>query len=386
MRKSNRQWNQGMLSETPFAMRRQKATYSLEIKTSAKKVFEQACQAGQPGWISQEIESLVEPNDAKKGNMTTWYENETAETLFRNRELPTYWTTTLFDPVNYQYQAVMINPDLAIGTFVFDIIERGRITVVSFDLTYTVLSETGSVLFDDEIELRMQLLLERFGQNVRNSIRAGSTAQVKAVSSWKQSRIVEHETVIDGEIDDIFALVCPVAELLWIDDWKFNLVYSESGKNETGCIFSEASTATGIMHLPGVKNHWYTTRYDCENHQFHAIWTTRNLCIAHWEFSLTDLGNGNTRANWKLRYTALEVQGSDIIKESDFELRMKGALVFLATSLKQYVENQTIFRIPLLRKLKIIASVIGASLTRHFRRGHAQSSKRIMGRTKLRLE
>ncbi len=42
---------------------------------------------------------------------------------------------------------------------------------------------------------------------------------------------------IDAPSEHIFPLACPVEELRWIPDWEYELVYSQSGVNETDCIF-----------------------------------------------------------------------------------------------------------------------------------------------------
>lgn len=156
---------------------------------------------------------------------------------------------------------------------------------------------------------------------------------------WSESETVEHEITITGDIIECFALACPVAELLWIDDWKFDLVYSESGKNETGCVFLEPSTGLSMLRSPGANAYWYTTRYEVEQHRFDAIWLTRDLAIARWEVSMTDLGDGRTRVKWSLVYTGLGAEGNSIIGEPGLGVRMKKGLSFIATSLKHYVET-----------------------------------------------
>jgi hypothetical protein len=162
-----------------------------------------------------------------------------------------------------------------------------------------------------------------------------------------------------------------VAELLWIDDWKFDLVYSESGRNETGCVFLEPSTGLSILRSPGANTYWYSTLYDAEQYRFEAVWLTRDLTIARWEVGMTDLGKGQTRVDWSITYTSLGPEGSRIIGESDLDKRMTNALSYLATSLKHYVETGSLYRLSSHRKLRVAASLIGAALGRHFRRRQA---------------
>jgi len=367
MRLNGKQWNQGDLDQNPFVMQRKDATHRVLIDAPVARLFERACLAGQPGWLPPGSVRLSCSESGKDEKNALWSESETGPALFRRPELQTFWTTTLLDPEHHRYQAVLINPELAMGTLDVEMEEQDDGTIVRFDLSYTVLSEAGSALFDEEIGGRLGRLLERFGHTLTSSLTAEPVPPVTVDSRQAQRQGVEHEMTITGDIDECFALACPVAELLWIDDWKFDLIYSESGRNETGCIFLEPGTGLSIVRSPGANTYWYTTRFDTEQHRFEAIWLTRDLTIARWELNMTDLGGGQTRVLWSLVYTGLGLEGSRIIGESGFDERMKRALSFLATSLKHYVETGSVYRLSSQRKVRLAASLIGAALGRHFR-------------------
>jgi hypothetical protein len=56
---------------------------------------------------------------------------------------------------------------------------------------------------------------------------------------------------------DVFPLICPVKEEDWLCDWEndtYELIYSESGVNELGCIFK-----TDFNGIPVLSN---TVKYD----------------------------------------------------------------------------------------------------------------------------
>ena len=83
---------------------------------------------------------------------------------------------------------------------------------------------------------------------------------------------------------------------------------------------------------------------------------------------MTDLGGVQTGVNWRLIYTGLGQEGSRIIGEPGLDRRMLNGLSFLATALKHYVETGSIYRLSSWRKVRLAASLVGASLSRHFRR------------------
>ena len=45
---------------------------------------------------------------------------------------------------------------------------------------------------------------------------------------------------INANPNIVFPLLCPVREAEWLDEWSYNLIYSESGVAEEGCVFSTA--------------------------------------------------------------------------------------------------------------------------------------------------
>lgn len=42
----------------------------------------------------------------------------------------------------------------------------------------------------------------------------------------------------DAPPDRVFPLLCPVREAEWVPDWKYQLIYSQSGFAEEGCVFT----------------------------------------------------------------------------------------------------------------------------------------------------
>ena len=62
---------------------------------------------------------------------------------------------------------------------------------------------------------------------------------------------------LEGSKSEIFPLLCPVRERDWLDGWECEIIYSKSGINEEGCVF----TTSHHSEKPAV---WVTTKYDFE--------------------------------------------------------------------------------------------------------------------------
>jgi hypothetical protein len=149
---------------------------------------------------------------------------------------------------------------------------------------------------------------------------------------------VSNQLKINATPDDVFSLACPVEELKWIRNWKFDMIYSESGVNENNCIFRESMSGMFVLDTPDIDTFWHTTLYDKESHRFHALLMFGNLAAGKFEFTITENKNGSSIASWQLTYTALNEEGNEIADDSLKE-RMVGMLNFLGESAKHYLET-----------------------------------------------
>lgn len=148
---------------------------------------------------------------------------------------------------------------------------------------------------------------------------------------------VSHEIDVNSDVEKCFALACPVEELKWINNWKFDMIYSANGRNEINCIFKEDMSGMFVLNDPELATIWQTTLYDQKNGRFHALLIYEDKATGKFEFHATSNGNGSSKASWKLTYTALNEAGNRLV-DDDFKDRLFGMLNFLAESAKHYLE------------------------------------------------
>ena len=366
MRLSRKHWNQGHLARSPSGSDHQRVTHRIALGAPADRLFERACLAGLPGWRSAGAARLSFSESGHDEVDAVWSEGETGRVLFPSVGPQTFWTTTAVDPQRRRLQAVMMCPELGMGCLDIAMDEQDGGTGVRLELSYTVLSETGPALLDGELHDRLLRLLEGFGRTLASSWDSEAASPVPAQGEAARQK-TEYTIDISGDVDRCFALACPVAELLWIDGWTFDLIYSQSGKNEPGCVFLEPSSGLSMLRSPGAHTYWYTTRYCTEQHEFDAVLLTRDLTVGHWQIRMADLGDGQTRVRWRLTYTGLGPEGNRIVREPALSTRMRQALAFLAASMKHYVETGSVYRLSGKRKLRLAASLIRAALGRRWR-------------------
>jgi hypothetical protein len=168
---------------------------------------------------------------------------------------------------------------------------------------------------------------------------------------------VQKGVVVEGLFDiepaELLALACPVAELAWIDDWQFDLVRSESGKNEKGCIFSEPFTGPMVAGAVGTETTWLTTEYDPDTCRFNATTMVGDLMIGDWRWRADRTDDGRTRATWSYSFIGRSEAGNRAIRDPSFEARLRGMLEFLDASARTYLETGTVLRYPLSKKLRL---------------------------------
>lgn len=97
--------------------------------------------------------------------------------------------------------------------------------------------------------------------------------------------------------EDVFPLLCPVLEYLWIPDWSCTMVHSHSGVAELGCVFLREQGET-----------WLTTRYEPPTAIDYAI-VAPGLSASALQFRLSPTAQGTSVA-LRSTHTALSPEGA----------------------------------------------------------------------------
>ena len=146
-----------------------------------------------------------------------------------------------------------------------------------------------------------------------------------------------YELDIKASKESIFPLLCPIEEYKWIPGWNCKLIYSESGKNERDCIFTEELSSSSMFDSRVGPATWHTTLFDREKFEFHAV-IFNSAATIKWEVKLKDGENGVTKLHWRHITTALNETGIRLIEQGLEEKMIAMASVLLQT-LKQYCET-----------------------------------------------
>ena len=335
MKRNGRVWNNGNLDQSRVKMKRKRGSYRATVVAPCESVH-----------------ALIPQ-------------------LFAPRHGETHWFVTQDNA--HHVGAVLLKPELAIGKLEIDLAACNEGTLLSLAFVYTAISTSGDALFDDQLESRILRMLCAVVEALQGGVVApddlrlpgqGPTSKLRD-SFEPKSAGASHEIVVRVNADECFALACPVAELDWIDNWQFHLLYSDSGRNEDDCIFIEAMSGFGVHRKPRSDTYWYTTLYDSAARRFHAVLLTGDFIIGRWSFVVNAIGNGNSRMRWALMYTGLNEEGNRIILESGFETRVANMLRFLANSARHFTETGDILRLPARRKARLALSLLSSFVAQH---------------------
>ncbi|MBC8441625.1 MAG: hypothetical protein H8D87_18300 [Deltaproteobacteria bacterium] len=136
--------------------------------------------------------------------------------------------------------------------------------------------------------------------------------------------ICTHEETIKAPLDKIFPLLCPVEELKWIDNWQYQLVYTDSGVNENNCIFREDMSGTVLFNSP-VTTMWITTLHDPDS-RIQFVLISGEMAVIKFDIELRDQSNGISFIQSKFTYTPLK----EVAVDETTEGKLMAILALLA--------------------------------------------------------
>lgn len=127
----------------------------------------------------------------------------------------------------------------------------------------------------------------------------------------------------------VFPLLCPVREFDWIPQWRCDMLYSQSGVAELGCVF-----ATDYGDEFG-REIWVVCIYE-PNEKIGFVRTGKNR-TTRYEVSLRQKGGG-TVIVWHQEITALNPAADQLVADYSAE-RFKAMMAPLNRMLTHYLEK-----------------------------------------------
>jgi len=138
-------------------------------------------------------------------------------------------------------------------------------------------------------------------------------------------RRLEGSIDVAADPDVVFALMCPVREYEWEPGWRTNLIISESGLAEEGCIFTTPGGASEGSDEKSADAVWVTPIHDAKTRRLMMIKVTPEETVMRLDIAVNAAPDG-ARVTTSYEYTALTDAGRRIVDRhvaTNFDAMMK---------------------------------------------------------------
>jgi hypothetical protein len=150
--------------------------------------------------------------------------------------------------------------------------------------------------------------------------------------TFKAKRVTRTYTQkITAPPDLVFPLLCPVREAEWLDGWRYELIYSESGYAEEGCVFKS-------IEADGAETFWLITKHDRQKDRIEFARLTPGSRVGKLSIQLTDNPDGTTSSTVSYTFTALTEAGNRFIDDYT-EDRFKEAMIWWEKSMNHFLKT-----------------------------------------------
>ncbi|MFH2008116.1 MAG: hypothetical protein ABI333_16155 [bacterium] len=379
-----KRWNNGNMALSATKMSRLRSTHQLRAVEPLEALFS-GLRSSLPSDGMADNQPDNQPEVLSSGHrwdgpQTLWRDRWLGPGLFPGATQPTHGFTTLVDSEAHELHVLFVTGDQVATKLEVRLASREGSDAevdVTLELTASALRAAGNELFDESLPGRMQEQLKRFGEQLRRldseSLHgtlstARPSATPRASSDQSCTKRAEHVIELDQrnlvfDLNDVFPLACPVAELDWIDNWFFDLRHSDSGRNEEHCVFVEALSSPLVM-ADRARTTWYTTLFDPQTRRFEAVLIVGDHILGKFDFAAEDLGGGRARLGWSLSFTGRNDGGNRLVAEPGFRRRTGQMLELLARSIERYLTTGKVYRPSLHQKASFVASRLHTRLRR----------------------
>lgn len=124
-----------------------------------------------------------------------------------------------------------------------------------------------------------------------------------------ERKVLSYTMHLESEPETIFPLLCPTREYDWIESWKCDMVFSNSGYAEPDAIFRTFDPGSGL------EDTWVISRHERPHLVEFVRWNS--VRVIHYSISLKAEGPGKTESEWKQVITGLKEEGDLDVRNLD---------------------------------------------------------------------
>lgn len=164
-------------------------------------------------------------------------------------------------------------------------------------------------------------------------MRLNTDASDNLTFSNQLRRTVTADLTFTGRPAAVFPLLCPVREYDWIPGWTCEMIYSDSGYAELGCVFRTRSWYAGPGGVPAIET-WAVSRYE-PNRSIGFVRMIDGIWVSTLDLRLAPSGEG-TRCLATRMFTALTPAGAERLADLDEDVE-RSRLEGIAAGVSHYL-------------------------------------------------
>lgn len=151
------------------------------------------------------------------------------------------------------------------------------------------------------------------------------------MQNFKSKKILQKATaVFNGKPETVFPYLCPTKEYEWIEGWKCDLIFSESGFAEDLCVFKTSKSEIG-------EETWVCTTYIPHTKIEYTRFSEDKIIRLSFNLNST---TGN-KSEYEITFTVISLNenGNVFIDGFDSNYAEKVYAIHLAKLLNYYLDN-----------------------------------------------
>ena len=141
----------------------------------------------------------------------------------------------------------------------------------------------------------------------------------------------EYRQTINVKPDKVFPLLCPVREADWLDGWRYNMIYSESGLVEEGAVFS-------TPYQGEEDTVWIVTHHDSKTYKVEFVRFTHNSRTCILKISVRSKDDISSYVDVSYTYTGITPAGNDFVDDFTEDAFLE-AVTFWEKSMNYFLET-----------------------------------------------
>ena len=135
---------------------------------------------------------------------------------------------------------------------------------------------------------------------------------------------------IQATPERVFTLLCPVLEAEWLDGWSYEMIHSETGVAEDGCVFR-----TGSGDDP--ETVWMVTRHSREEGVVEFVRVTTGLMATRLRIDLEPAPGDATSVRIRYTHTPTAAAGSAFIEAHYSPEEFERSMLWWERSMNHFV-------------------------------------------------